>query len=846
MKLNKFFPILGLSFYIIINSHPIPASPVNWTIRFNGHEQVTAVEGEEVLSQINPMLDSLIVSIVSSLNEVEIGGLWINSRKSNAQIGSPLNFNFRFDTQGYTHFIYRLHDFEADVHFTGVSPLIPNIDVFYHAPLVEISGFIDPDSQKVHDLTLNTPDDTFEISVGGIPYTLPPETEQALRDNVVKAMIGNFANGESNLLVLLSSLSGGQIQAEDLQQILKALGTSGIATQDITLIAEIDNSDGALTIDFNYEQPYRGTLIQLDTPPIRGMMFSSANIKYTKQSLGYSGGDLSHYDDVYDDEEQFFRFLDSLEIKFIRSDINWKTVEPELYPLTNQSIDEYIAAHSQVFDNLEIHFQLANQYLYDFLVSIGDGHSIPRDAVTGKELWIGYGLEPTSQDEVLGYSADNYEFLHRGSYLAALERHIRAVVRRLKDVIDFWQVENELNQADLAVLTNSGSTFRRNGSAWARVDFLDEVMQTMTASIKIEDPNARITHNFHPFRLRKIQDWEQYLDVIGLTYHPNFMTAFPLFSDFSGELVKIAYYLLDGTTKPVWILSSGYPAMRNGGIADWDFSEDFNSNLVDFNTSRQVKWMSDALASTGASETKAFLFRTYQAHDPEAPISTRPNDHAGLIFPDGTLKASHDIIIADLKINGLSVLITGPDSLNKGAQGDFNAQAHGGVAYIQDGLARYAFYRWERKEAGGDWQEIGSGEQQNVISQQGSADFWLRCEVTDFYGNKQLSNEFLVVVDELVEIFSKENIPMQTQLFANYPNPFNAITNIKFSLANAGNVKLELFDMLGHSVQTIFSGNKPAGYHEVTFDASHLSSGVYFYQFVVGDIKQMRKMILMK
>jgi hypothetical protein len=846
MKFHKIFLILSLSFYVMINYSNILANPVNWTIRFNGHEQVTTVEGEEVLSQINPLMDSLILNIVSNLNEVEIENLLINSRQSNAQIGSPLNFDFRFDTQGYTHFIYRFHDFNADVHFTGVLPIIPNIDVFYHAPLVEISGFIDPDSQRIHDQTLDTPDDTFEISVGGIPYQLPPETEQALRDSVAKAMTGNFAIGESNLLVLLSSLSGGQLQAEDLQQILKALGTPGIATQDITLVAEIDNSNGAMTIDFNYEQPYRGTLMHWDTPPIRGMMFSSANIKYTKQSLGYSAGDLSHYDDIHDDEEQFFQFLDSLEIKFIRSDINWKAVEPLLDPLTNQSIDDYVTAHSQVFDNLEIHFQLADQYLYDFLVSIGDGHSIPAEAITGKELWVGYGIEPASEDEELGYSSDIYEFLPRDGYLAALSRHIGAVVRRLKDVIDFWQVENELNQADLAALANSGSTFRRNGSAWAHVDFLDEVMQTMTAAIKIEDPNARITHNFHPFRLRKIQDWDQYLDVIGLTYHPNFMTAFPLLSDFSGELVKIAYYLLDGTTKPVWILSSGYPAMRNGGTADWDFSEDFNSNLVDFNTARQVNWMSEALASTGASETKAFLFRTYQAHDPEAPISSRPNDHAGLIFPDGTPKTSHDIIIEDLKINDLSVSITGPDTLIKDEQGDFNAQANGGIAYIENSMARYALYRWERKEAAGDWQEIESGEQQSVITQQGDNDFWLRCEVTDFYGNKQLSNEFLVIIEELVEMASKENVPIRTQLFANYPNPFNAVTNIKFGLSKAGSVKLELFDMLGHSVQTIFSGYKSAGYHEVSVDASHLSSGVYIYQIVVGDFREIRKMLLMK
>lgn len=80
----------------------------------------------------------------------------------------------------------------------------------------------------------------------------------------------------------------------------------------------------------------------------------------------------------------------------------------------------------------------------------------------------------------------------------------------------------------------------------------------------------------------------------------------------------------------------------------------------------------------------------------------------------------------------------------------------------------------------------------------------------------------------------------------NYPNPFNPTTNIQFSLRNAGFASVKVFDMLGREVATVVSGEMNGGAHTVSFDAGHLTSGVYFYQLRSGTTVETKRMILLK
>lgn len=89
-------------------------------------------------------------------------------------------------------------------------------------------------------------------------------------------------------------------------------------------------------------------------------------------------------------------------------------------------------------------------------------------------------------------------------------------------------------------------------------------------------------------------------------------------------------------------------------------------------------------------------------------------------------------------------------------------------------------------------------------------------------------------------------LPKEFKLNQNYPNPFNPSTVISYQLAENSEVKLKVFDMLGREVATLVNERVQAGEHQVSFDASTLSSGIYIYQLKTGEFSSTRKMLLIK
>ncbi|MBU1936047.1 T9SS type A sorting domain-containing protein [bacterium] len=88
-------------------------------------------------------------------------------------------------------------------------------------------------------------------------------------------------------------------------------------------------------------------------------------------------------------------------------------------------------------------------------------------------------------------------------------------------------------------------------------------------------------------------------------------------------------------------------------------------------------------------------------------------------------------------------------------------------------------------------------------------------------------------------------VPLEYSLSA-HPNPFNPSTRITFDLVKASHVTLKVFDVLGRDVATLVNKTYSAGTHSVTFDGSHLPSGIYFYRLLAGDFIQTKKMVLLK
>jgi hypothetical protein len=89
-------------------------------------------------------------------------------------------------------------------------------------------------------------------------------------------------------------------------------------------------------------------------------------------------------------------------------------------------------------------------------------------------------------------------------------------------------------------------------------------------------------------------------------------------------------------------------------------------------------------------------------------------------------------------------------------------------------------------------------------------------------------------------------VPQVYALEQNYPNPFNPTTNIRFALPKAGMVELKIYDILGREVAVLLNNVTPAGNHTVEFDASQLSSGVYFYTLKAAEFTETKKMALIK
>jgi hypothetical protein len=90
------------------------------------------------------------------------------------------------------------------------------------------------------------------------------------------------------------------------------------------------------------------------------------------------------------------------------------------------------------------------------------------------------------------------------------------------------------------------------------------------------------------------------------------------------------------------------------------------------------------------------------------------------------------------------------------------------------------------------------------------------------------------------------NSPNSFVLQQNYPNPFNPSTKIKYSLSSGGDVLLKVFDILGNEVATLVNEEKQSGFYEVTFNASNLAGGIYFYRLSSGGYIQTKKMVLIK
>jgi Secretion system C-terminal sorting domain/Peptidase_C39 like family len=95
-------------------------------------------------------------------------------------------------------------------------------------------------------------------------------------------------------------------------------------------------------------------------------------------------------------------------------------------------------------------------------------------------------------------------------------------------------------------------------------------------------------------------------------------------------------------------------------------------------------------------------------------------------------------------------------------------------------------------------------------------------------------------------VSAKNITPAKFLLEQNYPNPFNPTTTIKYAIPKAEHVTLKVFDELGREVATLVNDNISSGEHSITYNASNLASGIYYYRIIAGGLNEVKKFMLLK
>ncbi|MHB8581590.1 MAG: T9SS type A sorting domain-containing protein [Ignavibacteriaceae bacterium] len=163
------------------------------------------------------------------------------------------------------------------------------------------------------------------------------------------------------------------------------------------------------------------------------------------------------------------------------------------------------------------------------------------------------------------------------------------------------------------------------------------------------------------------------------------------------------------------------------------------------------------------------------------------------------------------------------------------------AAQSQELLSPYATYfiLIKSTDQGSTWQNISSGLPINAIS---SID---EDSNGDIYIGTVGQGVYILNINTL-DVKIDQNLITNYSLSNNYPNPFNPVTTINYTIAVKDFVTIKVYDLLGKEIATLVNEEKNSGSYSVEFNASKLSSGVYFYRMQAGGFVETKKLILLK
>ncbi len=121
------------------------------------------------------------------------------------------------------------------------------------------------------------------------------------------------------------------------------------------------------------------------------------------------------------------------------------------------------------------------------------------------------------------------------------------------------------------------------------------------------------------------------------------------------------------------------------------------------------------------------------------------------------------------------------------------------------------------------------------------SDFPYHCEI-----HPSMTAAIIVTEATGIENDAEYTIPDSFRLNQNFPNPFNAVTTVSFSIAKPASAALEIYDITGRLVETLYNGTIEAGQHTLIWNSSGYSTGIYFYRLTIDGKSETKTMILLK
>lgn len=180
------------------------------------------------------------------------------------------------------------------------------------------------------------------------------------------------------------------------------------------------------------------------------------------------------------------------------------------------------------------------------------------------------------------------------------------------------------------------------------------------------------------------------------------------------------------------------------------------------------------------------------------------------------------------------------NSPNEGATDEFGFNWTGGSA-------RYSYGGFENAESLTIFGSIWSADEADTESAYRRLARFNRSDIRRNSTNKRNGLSVRCVSDTPVSNEEETLVPSTIKLEQNFPNPFNPSTQISFKLPFAGVVKLALYDVLGRELAVLIDNkNMSAGTHQVSFNATAFSSGVYIYRLDMGGFTVSKRMTLVK